>query len=165
MDSLSIWILSIAGVVVLGVMIDFILPSGETNKYVKGMFAFITIFVIISPIPNWINGFNADNLFGGGEIILQEDFLFQMNQKRMVAVEESIERELSTRGITNLQIIISANIFRPTLIVDAVTVDCLNMVLSPRAQNYNITEEITRSVTRIARVSADNVFIINFREV
>lgn len=44
------WLLSIVGVVFLGVMIDVIAPSGKTNSIIKTMFAIMLIYVVLSPI-------------------------------------------------------------------------------------------------------------------
>ena len=48
---MSSWVMSIVGVVCLGVLLDLIVPEGQTNKYIKGVFALLIIFVIISPLP------------------------------------------------------------------------------------------------------------------
>ncbi len=43
---MSAWLLSIVGVVSLGVLIELLLPEGENSKYIKGIFSVIVIFVI-----------------------------------------------------------------------------------------------------------------------
>ena len=45
------YILSIVGIVFLGVLVDVIMPDGEMNKYVKGVFSIIALCVIINPLP------------------------------------------------------------------------------------------------------------------
>ena len=37
-EVLTSWILSIVGIVLLGVLIDLILPNGEIQKYIKSIF-------------------------------------------------------------------------------------------------------------------------------
>mgnify|MGYP005805768403 FL=1 len=54
-STLSAWILSIAGVVLLSVLVELILPSGSMSKYIKGIFVFIIMFVILSPVPTLLN--------------------------------------------------------------------------------------------------------------
>lgn len=48
---MSAWLLSIVGVVSLGVLIEIIMPEGEHSKYIKGIFSLIVVFVIVSPFP------------------------------------------------------------------------------------------------------------------
>ena len=45
------WIISVVCVIVLGVLIEIVLPSGKITKYVKGTFALVVIFVIVAPLP------------------------------------------------------------------------------------------------------------------
>ena len=51
-SSLSGWVLSIAGVISLSVIVELILPEGQLNKYIRGIFSFIIILVIIAPLPS-----------------------------------------------------------------------------------------------------------------
>ena len=37
------WILSIAGVTILSVLVDLIMPNGQTAKYIKNVYAFMMI--------------------------------------------------------------------------------------------------------------------------
>ena len=58
------WIMSIVGITALGVLMDILLPEGETSKYIKGIFALFTVFVIIYPLPKIVNGnFDYNSLF------------------------------------------------------------------------------------------------------
>ena len=50
------WILSICGVVFLGVMIDVISPNGKMNTFIKSIFSLVFIFVLVTPIVRYING-------------------------------------------------------------------------------------------------------------
>lgn len=59
---MSAWLLSIVGVVSLGVLIEIIMPEGEHGKYVKGIFSLIVVFVIVSPFPKIFSGENIPDL-------------------------------------------------------------------------------------------------------
>lgn len=56
------WIISIVGVICLGVLLEIVLPEGKTAKYVKGAFSLLVIFVMISPLPALLKGESAQNL-------------------------------------------------------------------------------------------------------
>lgn len=45
------WIMSIVGVICLGVLLEIVLPEGQTAKYVKGAFSLLVVFVIAAPLP------------------------------------------------------------------------------------------------------------------
>lgn len=45
------WLLKITGVIALSTLSSLLIPNGQTKKYVKGIFALITLFVLVSPLP------------------------------------------------------------------------------------------------------------------
>ena len=49
------WILSIAGVICLGILLEIVLPEGKTAKYVKGAFSLLVVIAIVAPLPKLIN--------------------------------------------------------------------------------------------------------------
>ena len=51
---MSAWIISIVGVIALGVLLEIMLPEGKTAKYVRGAFSLLVIFAIASPLPTLI---------------------------------------------------------------------------------------------------------------
>lgn len=50
------WLMGIVGVVAIGVLLDILLPSGEINKYIKGIFGIVVVFVIVAPLPKLLKG-------------------------------------------------------------------------------------------------------------
>ena len=47
------WLLSIVGVVFLGVLFDLLYPNGRTNTLCKSIFGIFAVFVMIGPIFNF----------------------------------------------------------------------------------------------------------------
>ena len=66
---MTAWLLSIVGVVFLGVMVDIISPSGKTGGFIKSMFAIFLIYVVITPIVK---------LAKNGEFKINEDYNFKI---------------------------------------------------------------------------------------
>ena len=52
-DGISNWILSIAGIICLSVIVELIMPEGQLNRYIKGVFSFIVVFVIVLLLTSW----------------------------------------------------------------------------------------------------------------
>ena len=44
------WLLQVAAVALLTVLADVVLPSGQINKYVKGMMAILLLIILVSPL-------------------------------------------------------------------------------------------------------------------
>ena len=45
------WVLSVVAVIVLGVLLEIVLPSGKVAKYAKGAFSLVVVLVMIAPLP------------------------------------------------------------------------------------------------------------------
>ena len=44
MTGITQYVVSIIGIVFLGVLVDVIMPDGEMNKFIKGMFSLLAMF-------------------------------------------------------------------------------------------------------------------------
>lgn len=45
------WVLSIVGIICLGILLEIVLPEGKTTKYIRGAFSLVVICVIVAPLP------------------------------------------------------------------------------------------------------------------
>ena len=108
--TISAWILSIAGICILSVLIDLFLPEGSSSSHIKTIFNFVIIFVIIAPLPGLLQkDFDASLIFNENEIVLQEDYIYQLNRDKLTMLEKTIENKLTNDGLLNIDISISHN--------------------------------------------------------
>ncbi|HIV01692.1 MAG TPA: stage III sporulation protein AF [Candidatus Caccopulliclostridium gallistercoris] len=157
---MTAWILSIAGVTILSVVVDLILPSGQTAKYIKNIFAFVMILVIISPLPALIKGnFNVNDIFESEEIVLQEDYIYQVNRDKLTALEEEITSSLEEKGIKNVVVTINADIFQIEMKILEVNVDLSDLVIDENSGHIDIEKAITEVVNRL--VGEEVIIIFN----
>ncbi len=157
---MTAWILSIAGVTILSVVVDLILPSGQTAKYIKNIFAFVMILVIISPLPALIKGnFNVNDIFESEEIVLQEDYIYQVNKDKLTALEEEITSSLEEKGIKNVVVTINADIFQIEMKILEVNVDLSDLVIDENSGHIDIEKAITEVVDRL--VGEEVIIIFN----
>ena len=159
MSGISAWVMAIAGVCVLGVLVDLILPNGQTKKYIKGIFAFVVVLVVVSPLPSLFNkDFSLSNIFKEDDaMIIQEDFIFKVNKDRIESLENMIEADLSEQGASEIKITLSANIFTDKLKFDAVFVDLSRMVLSSNLEHKDINELVIKSVLKYVQIEKDSI--------
>ena len=93
------WIISITGVICLGILLDIVLPDGKTTKYIRGAFSLIVILVIVSPLPSLLKkewNFSFDNSAFSSSDIAEEIEVSDMFSCRA----EKCEEELKKLGIT-----------------------------------------------------------------
>lgn len=96
------WLLKITGVIALSTLSSLLIPNGQTKKYVKGIFALITLFVLVSPLPKLLksdfSGFpNAFDTVS--ELEIDETFLYGVATNAYKTRERNIEKFLKEKGI------------------------------------------------------------------
>lgn len=96
------WLLKITGVIALSALSSLLIPNGQTKKYVKGIFALITLFVLVSPLPKHLksdfSGFpNAFDTVS--ELEIDETFLYGVATNAYKTQERNIEKFLKEKGI------------------------------------------------------------------
>lgn len=95
--------MSIVGVVAIGVLLDILLPSGEINKYIKGVFGIVVVFVIIIPLPKLVKGDFIDFFDATQEIKIDEgyysDSLKRRNDEREKAALTYLKTAYSVKSV------------------------------------------------------------------
>lgn len=90
------WLMSIVGVVAIGVLLDILLPSGEINKYIKGVFGIVVVFVIIIPLPKLVKGDFLNFFDASQEIEIDEGYYSDALKRRNEEREKATLNYLKT---------------------------------------------------------------------
>ena len=159
MSDLSSWVLSIAGICILSVLIDLFLPSGQISSHIKTVFNFIIIFVIIAPIPKFIKNYQVDysSFINTSEIELQEDYIYQLNRDKLTALENEIKNGIKSRGILNVDIAISADIFVKAMKIYGIFVDLTNAVIEKNEQHIDIKKEVEEVILSKVNIEKEKI--------
>lgn len=105
---MSAWITAIVGVVVLGVLLEIILPEGEVTKYIRGIFSIIVVVVIITPIAQALSGekkFNFD--IDSSQIEIDNNYIDYFNKEHRLSDEKTITDMLIEKNLSPLNVEIS----------------------------------------------------------
>ena len=138
---ISTWIMSIAGIICLSVIVELMLPDGQMNRYIKGIFSFVIILVIIMPIPNLIGKeINFSNIFDYDNVAVDEDYIYQLNLDKINIVRDEIENDIQLHGYENVKIYIDCDIFDNAMKFESITVNITNLVISENAEHKNIAK-------------------------
>jgi stage III sporulation protein AF len=155
-STLSTWILSIAGIICVSVIIELVMPSGQMNRYIKGIFSFVIILVIIMPIPKLLKSkVDMSEILDYGQIEVDENYLYQVNLDKLSLLKESLEEKADELGYQNVIISISADIFSSAFVIKSVHVDLSQIGISENAPHKNIIE-IRKDLSKLV---ADNIKI------
>lgn len=98
---MAAWLLSIVGVIAIGVLLDILMPEGETNKYIKGIFSIVVVLVIVAPLPKLIKSdFNIEQIFAGtGNYEIDESFLDSVNNDKKKVLEKKLVEQMNTASV------------------------------------------------------------------
>ena len=155
LSELSNWILSIAGIICVSVIVELILPDGQMNRYIKGIFSFIIILVVIMPIPKLLNrNFDFSNIFDNSGYEIDSDYLYQVNLDKMNSVKNEIEKQIEKRGYLNVVVSINCDIFDNSMQYKSIFVDLSNLVISGQAEHNNISK-IKKDISSIIMAIID----------
>lgn len=135
---MSGYLLTLLGVILLGVLVDIILPSGSTSKYISGIFAIFVIFVIVMPVINWVkNDYRLTDYMTSSEIELNDRLLNNIYTSRINALEEEISQELYNNGYEGVIVDIKFNMMADSVEFERVLVDINKLVINNQSPNIN----------------------------
>ena len=138
MSSVSSWLLSIAGVILLSVLSEFVLPDGQINKFVRMIFSFFVLLVIILPLPKiFKNNFDLSNYLDG-TVSLQSDYLEQVNLDKLNILTQETNIKIKDKGLSKVEVYISANIFAEKLEIYTITIDLREIEYADNLENMTI---------------------------
>lgn len=148
---MSAWLMSIVGVVFLGVMIDIITPEGRTNAFIKSIFAVFVVYIIVSPV---VTMFNKNYVFTYKEIELQEDYLDSVAKSNITTLESEIQQLLVDKGYECF-VEIDGNMWGETLNIRQITIFLPNSVLINEDKHINNCKVITQLIRNVLEVDEE----------
>ena len=155
------YIVSVAGVSVLTVLLDIILPEGNMNKYIKSVFSVLVIIVVVSPVVRVIRSdIDYDALFrqDGREYQVDGNFILATNSAMLESSRLSAMRMLESNDyvFAGLDLIPESG--------DAKKISYVNIYIysdSIKDKDKNIyIQNIQETVGKHFRIDKDNVRVI-----
>ena len=144
MSAISTWVLSIVGIIILSILVDLILPSGKTSSFIKNIFGYLIIVVILSPVFTFFTSkeFSVNDLFDKENVQIQDGFVASVNRQFLDNAEKAIEKACEEEGFRFVEVGIEADIFENQLIINQISVNLKFVVIEDKAKNKNIKTSI-----------------------
>ncbi len=156
MSAISTWILSITGIVLVGLLFDILLPNGKTNKIVKSVVALFTVLVIVSPLKNIdLNNFDFSNLFENFNIDSQ--FVSSITEDMVQTLKDDIQENLYENGYSGVKIDFEVSSSQENLQIKTVFVDLSNLVLLDNNLNINKYTNIVAIIKSLVDIKEDSI--------
>lgn len=95
------WVVTVAGIAILSVLCDVILPDGETRKYVKTVVGIIVTLVMLQPIVNFAAQPTQFSIYSSNksEAVVQQSYLDMVQDKQNSAQIKIIKDVLTAQDI------------------------------------------------------------------
>lgn len=154
---MKIWVLNLVGISLMGILIEILLPSGKTNKYIKGVLSLVTISVVISPIISIFTNQSAIKNFFDQDIVVDEQFVASTNQSSNQREEKLIESMLESQGYKGVEINIIPSSDSQNKI-EFVKICTKNMVIDSENSNIDIKGKITSLVSKRLKIDVGKIY-------
>lgn len=158
--SFGVYILSIAGAVVIMTVADIIMPEGQTSKYLKSILSLFLVLIIISPLPDMlkkgadINSYFTENAFESD----YTSFITSLNAKKAAAVEEKTEKYLEGLGYKGIEVRLVYTGNTEGINIDYVHLDLTNLVFNNNGEHINIIDNIVEYVSVYLGAAKENIY-------
>lgn len=157
-SEISTWLLSVAGVSIISVIVDIVLPTGQTSKYIKAIFGFCIMLVIISPLPKLVSGnFKLDDLFVGGTIKIDEQFVYESNKRKLTYLETNIKKELENQQIFGIELSVFGDVFSKNMTIENVFVDLSGLVINENNKHINIKKAVEEAILKYVNIEKERI--------
>ena len=99
------WVMSVAGIAILSVLADVILPAGETKKYIKTIIGIVVTLVLVQPLISFA-GYGGD-FFADSQLEPQQQYVSYVEETQREGVS-ALLYELKSVGFVDPDVTFSA---------------------------------------------------------
>lgn len=146
---MSAWLLSVAGIVIIGALTEVLLSESSIQKFVRSIYAFFVLFIIAQPIPQLFRDASAA-VETGGAVEINTELLEKINLQTAAAFEKNTERALESAGFNNVIVTIDtakgANFKIKAIYVNAL------------GSNINIKQDVIKIVCAVCNVKEEVIY-------
>lgn len=93
------WVLTVAGISILSVLCDIVLPDGQTRKYVKTVFGVVVTLVIVQPLIGLLNTDINEQAMTNIESSVQQKFIENVNEREAQVALNQAKLLIESNGI------------------------------------------------------------------
>ncbi len=127
MEFLASYILSIVGIILVGIVVDLMLVDGQVKKYVQSIYVLFVVFTIVAPLPTFITNIKrGDFSFDTATVEIDKNYLNVIKSQKDSAFSTAIERAFSEEGYNQIKVTIVSNMDNNEYTIDKICVDISN---------------------------------------
>jgi len=143
---MNAWLISIVGIVVVGVIAELLLTDSPVAKFIKGIWGFFLLFVIVQPIPGLLRNIEIND----PDFDWDWGMIGTINNQSAEGLARNTQIALASAGFENIIITI-----KPRQNVTSFQVE--TVFINASAANINDRVDIIRIVMAVTRATNDQI--------
>ena len=156
MPSVSGYILTIAGVILISVIVEFAMSEGQMNRYIRSVFSFFIIAVIIAPLPALISSEGFTSIFDYEDFELQKDYLEALDKSKEKTLSYELQSIFAEEGYKKL--IIEVDIQDGAISQIIINISQLEISKDAKYQSLSdISNHITASIIEKCKINKEKI--------
>lgn len=139
------WVVTVAGIAILSVLCDVILPEGQTRKYIKTVVGVIVTLVMLQPIVSFVGRSGKLDIptSGSYSVEVQQSYLDMVEDKQYKAQAETVKSILQAKDVAVKDVTVNRSSKTVSVSVDEKRSEAkqsqINSVVKTYFADYKIT--------------------------
>ena len=159
MSDISIYLLSVVGVVFLLVVIELVLPDSKVSKYIKSIYSIFIVVVIITPLAKLIKSdWDWNNFFNDTNYTINQNYIDNVNAQNVENLEREIE-EYINKSYEGAKVSISADFTNNELKLNYIFVDLSDLGIIENSQHINYYTAVKELVGNLVSIDEKRIIV------
>ncbi len=159
MSDISVYLLSIVGVVFLLVVIELVLPDSKVSKYIKSIYSIFIVVVIITPLVRLVKSdWDWNNFFNTTDYTVNQNFIDSVNAQNIESLERDLERYIN-KTYKGAKVSISANFTDNELKLNYIFVDLSELGINENSEHINYYTAVKELVGDFVSIDEKRIIV------
>ena len=97
------------GIALLSLLVDVVLPDGNTKKYVRTVVGVVLSFLMLSPITTFFDELSLSNAYADAQMEIQQQYIDGLTQQQDLARLQRVSGVLEQMGLPNCSVSLESN--------------------------------------------------------
>lgn len=152
------YIIAVLGVVIISVLVEIILPNGQTSKYIKSILAVFVVYVLVNPVITFLKtDFDLDKYVNSGKVELNQSLLENIYNNQIEAKELELENLLYNNGYEGVKVTLLYEIVEDSIKISKAKINIKNLVITSGVENINKYQYIRQVVISELMIKEEDV--------
>lgn len=152
------YIIAVLGVVIISVLVEIILPNGQTSKYIKSILAVFVVYVLVNPVITFLKtDFDLDKYVNSGKVELNQSLLENIYNNQIEAKELELENLLYNNGYERVEVTLVYEIVEDGIKISKAKINIKNLVITSGVENINKYQYIRQVVISELMIKEEDV--------